>query len=1038
MRAQIFVNGKPFFGRVEEQKRFRAALREILDPPPGEDLPYVFLLYGDGGIGKTTLARRFLDIAAEEVPFAGEFEALWLDWEAERRRSVALQAGREHIAPETLFDTLFAAAQREGWEKHFKTYRETLEKRRQAERAAAQVLSGAVERPDLAALRGAGAAAIAKILRLGLPIGESGEKLSRAFLEAGIRAGAERAYALRQSLEAALRAHLGVEQYDLYVNPLEGLARALADGFRRLARKRPLLVVLDTYEIVDYNDPWLRRVMRLSGPRALWVLSGRDDLVNSRPFGKTYFKGYAEDWPRRLAAVNMTQLARDDVSAYFAARVPERPLDEESLEALRRATRGIPLAAAQAAEMWEKGVALADITGEADEAAPARQIVEQMTGRYLLHAVAPEDRRALFALTLARGDLPLLRALLAPPEAEAAFDLNAELRRLERAYASVYAGEARLHDEPQAFFEAYLRHDLRRADPQVRALLERGAAALQDRLARLAAEYDLIEERLEDEDYLHDALALSDFLFWLDEGRAWAWWGPRFVESLAYSPDLRRGLLETAARGRKALSARGKRRLKAMEAAEGWRPEPEDLEARLRELARLLRQDGGPEAAERAAILDYLRGKARHRQKRYAEALAACEAAERGLPPEGETLRERLAEALDNLAEELMWPDKTKSAVYHPEAVRILRKVTAWQPENGGAWYRLGVALDDSGETEEAIAAFQKAIELDEKSATPWNGLGNVYDDLGRHEEATAAYQRAIELDEKYAAPWNGLGNVYAGLGRHEEALAAFQKAIALDEKLAYPWNGLGNVYYQQGRHEEALAAYQKAIALDEKYAYPLNNLGNVYRDLGRHEEAIAAYQKAIALDEKFAYPWNGLGLVYENRGEYEQAVDHYRKALEIDPKHKWAYANLGNVYRKQGRHEEAIATFQKAIELDEKYAAPWNGLGNVYRALGRHEEAIAAYQKAIALDEKLAYPWNGLGNVYRALGRHEEAIEAYQKAIALDEKLAAPWYGLGNVYYRQGRYEDAIAAYQKAIGIGSLPDGGAKVYNGLGNVYYQ
>lgn len=46
----ILVNNQPFFGRVEEQKVFRMALREVCRAPKHETLPYVFLLYGAGGI----------------------------------------------------------------------------------------------------------------------------------------------------------------------------------------------------------------------------------------------------------------------------------------------------------------------------------------------------------------------------------------------------------------------------------------------------------------------------------------------------------------------------------------------------------------------------------------------------------------------------------------------------------------------------------------------------------------------------------------------------------------------------------------------------------------------------------------------------------------------------------------------------------------------------------------------------------------------------------------------------------------------------
>ncbi|MFO3796784.1 MAG: hypothetical protein ACK8QZ_05805 [Anaerolineales bacterium] len=111
---RITINGKLFLGRVEEQKQFRAALKEVLHPPSDETLPYIFLLYGDGGMGKTTLAKRLCDIAESEPPFAGKFQTLWLDWEDERRRWSALQVGREHIRPETVFDVIHAVAMREG------------------------------------------------------------------------------------------------------------------------------------------------------------------------------------------------------------------------------------------------------------------------------------------------------------------------------------------------------------------------------------------------------------------------------------------------------------------------------------------------------------------------------------------------------------------------------------------------------------------------------------------------------------------------------------------------------------------------------------------------------------------------------------------------------------------------------------------------------------------------------------------------------------------------------------------------------------
>ena len=679
----IYVNGKPFLGRVEEQKQFRAALREVLNPPRGETLPYVFLLYGDGGIGKTTLARRYRDIATGEKPFRGNAPVLWVDWDEERLRFAAQQVGREYISADTVFDVIFTAAQRQGWEKHFDAYRKTLEKRRQAEHQAAQALTSGEGRDELAPLRSAGAAALARIMRQGLPaIGQTGEDLSKAFLEEGIKVGADQASALRAELERRLRARMGVEQFDLFVNPHEGLARALADGLKRRAGHKGLLVVLDTYEIVDRADTWVRLVMQAAGPRLLWVLSGRDDLLNSRQFGTTYFKGYAEDFPRRLVAYDVRQLALEDVRTYFAARVPERPLDGVAAEAVRRATRGIPLAMAQAAEMWQRGASLAEIVGDTDDATPGKEIVARMTGRYLLHAVTPEDCHALYALALARGDLEVLRAMLRP-DGDVPFDLKALLRRLQRDYASVYAGENRLHDEPQAFFIEHLKAPLERTSEAVRGLLQRAEAALRARLDRIEREYPLIEECHADEDWLKATLDLTETLFWLDEEVAWRWLVPRFVESLAYSRDLRRGLLEVAGRWEKTLSARGRRRLKALRVTEDEASSTQDEGVLLDELARAAQSGwlSGEGEAERRAILAWRRGRRLARQERYAEALVAYEQAGRSLPERGAQLKEHLGEALYDLAGQLLWPGGRGDAVYAADAERILPRVVACRPQ---------------------------------------------------------------------------------------------------------------------------------------------------------------------------------------------------------------------------------------------------------------------------------------------------------------------------------------------------------------------
>jgi tetratricopeptide (TPR) repeat protein len=387
----------------------------------------------------------------------------------------------------------------------------------------------------------------------------------------------------------------------------------------------------------------------------------------------------------------------------------------------------------------------------------------------------------------------------------------------------------KLHEVVAAFMREYLLHDLHRRSKEVREIHERAVTYLQTRRLEPEKTLPTLEARLADERWTLAVLGLTHHGFWLDEEQGWTTLLPTLIGGLAYDRGFARALIETAESLAATFSQAGRRRLKALQNGLGqthglsfslpelslpsWfgGPKVEDEEVLLTELeasARTWADDGC--VAERRAILDLRRGHLLYRREQYAEALAQHEQVERNLPETGEALRRQLGEALYELVGRFMWPTGRSDAVYSPEAEGILRKVVTWLPEKPGAWYRLGGTLDRANKPDEAIAAFQRAIDLNPKVAYPHNGLGNVYHSLGRHDEAIAAFQRAIDLDPKDAAPCNGLGNLYADLGRHDEAIAAYQRAIDLDPKVAYPHNGLGNVYQSLGHIGGARAGYRR------------------------------------------------------------------------------------------------------------------------------------------------------------------------------------------------------------------------------------
>lgn len=723
-------------------------------------------------------------------------------------------------------------------------------------------MSVAGERDSLGELRGLGAGALAKLARQSFPIiGETGEKAAKVLSESGIKVAEDQARNVINALNTRLRARLKPEQFAMFLNPHEQLARALADGLKKLTESgfvlsgKPLIITFDTYEIVDRADVWTRVMMRHAGPSVLWIVCGRNNLRDSRAFGSEYFRGYREEWSHRLLDCNMPQLALDDVRTWFASEAPKHPLNEAEAEAISRVTRGIPLAIREAAEMRQRGLSVEQIVGDINDATPTREIVTRMTERYLLHAINDEDdRRALYALALAQGDRERLRAMLRPGDGQT-FDMDARLRDLERDYASVHLDENRLHEAPALFFRERMKRS--RDEDWALALNRCAVETLRARLRKLEAGLPRLEDRCDDEDWTRTAVALTDHLFWLDETEAWGWFALRFVESLAYGAGLCKGLLDIARDWEEELSRGGQKRLRLFTKGAVFRSDPEDQATMLDELDRLAKlgwmkeSEEDDHATERQAILDWQWVESFYRRERYADALASCERTEKGLPPDGEKLQRHLADSMNSLARKFIWTESLGVAIYSTEAKRLLSKVIEWLPDKPNAWYHLGVTFEVAREFDQAISAYVRAIELDPKFAHPHSGLGNLYSFLGRYEEAIASFERAVELDPKDAASHNKLGNLYSFLSRYEEAIASFERAAALDPKDAYPKRRLGVVYQLSEQYEKAEEAFRKAIELDPQSGRCRSSLVGFMQKVGRETEAAELIKIARALIAK-------------------------------------------------------------------------------------------------------------------------------------------------------------------------------------------
>ena len=206
---------------------------------------------------------------------------------------------------------------------------------------------------------------------------------------------------------------------------------------------------------------------------------------------------------------------------------------------------------------------------------------------------------------------------------------------------------------------------------------------------------------------------------------------------------------------------------------------------------------------------------------------AAAQAAGQGLTPEQvKQQQEAAAKAqkenttIKSLNEKLLAAKTASDAGDFDTAIKVLNEGTQVDPNRDLLWFKLGDAYRQSAlkqtdpaekksRYEQAGNAYQKAIDLktanpdpkdadaNQKLAAYYNNMAEVYAKSGKVDDAVAAYNKASQLDPARAAQYNfNVGAVLTNSGKVDDAIVAFDKVIATDPTKAdaYYWKGVNMI----------------------------------------------------------------------------------------------------------------------------------------------------------------------------------------------------------------------------------------------------
>jgi predicted O-linked N-acetylglucosamine transferase (SPINDLY family) len=209
------------------------------------------------------------------------------------------------------------------------------------------------------------------------------------------------------------------------------------------------------------------------------------------------------------------------------------------------------------------------------------------------------------------------------------------------------------------------------------------------------------------------------------------------------------------------------------------------------------------------------------------------------------------------------------------EAERLYRRILTEDPHNPEARHMLGVLRLQQDRAVEALEILDVLVTEKYATADMRTHHGLVLHALGRNDEALADFERALEL--KPANPMTLLyrGNVLLALGRAAQALESYEHLLERIPNYAEAWFRHGTALWRMERPEAALASYDRALGFDPGHFEALFNRGTVLLKLEHYDDAFAAYEKARALAPNHSHVLGTAASALLNRCDFARWAEY-------------------------------------------------------------------------------------------------------------------------------------------------------------------
>ena len=218
----------------------------------------------------------------------------------------------------------------------------------------------------------------------------------------------------------------------------------------------------------------------------------------------------------------------------------------------------------------------------------------------------------------------------------------------------------------------------------------------------------------------------------------------------------------------------------------------------------------------------------------------------------------------------------------YDDALSDINRAIEIDPEYISAQVNRGITYRQMKRYDDGLKELDRAIESEPNDKWAIAHRGKTYRKMKRYKDALQDFDRAIEIDPDYKWAIAYRGIVYREMECYEDALKDFNRAIEIDSDDKWVITQRGYTYRWMNLYEEALSDFNRAIEIDPDSLWPLARRGEYYLIVKQYDEALTDLNFAVELEKDDDWNLYLHALAYKALNQPDKAKNELANAVKL------------------------------------------------------------------------------------------------------------------------------------------------------------